>query len=222
MGHLQNEAEFRVFVKTIGSWFEGMAKFVAIMARHNDSIYTGERLMLQKLEAETFKIDKYMKALKKRFKLEDYELTAQIIQTVQERMLDDGRVGEALTMPAPEFLQQLLTDEERQSLNSIIGADTLIECCLYEPLRSLFGLSGSAHRLNSLNDGSISSRLFVAAINDGAVTVVIDDSSAPIVMGGITAGIDDTFSLAGLVDTDVSCIVNIGGFQIEFGAGNEQ
>ncbi|HIJ95641.1 MAG TPA: hypothetical protein HPP94_07880 [Desulfuromonadales bacterium] len=75
MGYFPDDRGFRRFIKTIGPWFEGIAKFVAIMARHNDDIYTGERLMLQKLERETFKIDKYMKELKSRFTAEDDEIS---------------------------------------------------------------------------------------------------------------------------------------------------
>ena len=216
MGHLRADTEFKRFVETLGPWFYGMAKFVAIMSRHNDEIYTGERLMLQRLERETFKIDKYMKELRNRFKAEDDELVAEIVRTVQERLLADEQVGDALAMPAAEFWQYLLTDEERQSLNGLLDNTMLIDHCLYEPFRSLFGMSGSAHRLNSLNDESLVARLFVAAVNDGAVSVIVGESVTPIVMDSITARMADAFSLAELVDTDVSFIVDIGGFQINF------
>lgn len=214
MGYLPDDMEFRRFIKTIGPWFEGMAKFVAIMVRRNDDIYTGELLMLQKLERETFKIDKYMKDLKKRFIAEDGKLVSKIVQTVQERLLADERVGDALVMSAADFWQQLLTDEERQLLNGVLESNKLIDHCLYGPFRSLFGLSGSAHRLNSLNDDSLTARLFVAAINDGTVSVIVGESVTPIVMDGITARMDDAFSLAELVDTDVSFTVDIGGYRI--------
>jgi len=206
----------------MGAWFDGMAKFVRIMASHNNDIYTGERLMLQKLERETFKIDKYMKDSKNRFKAEDDEIVAEIVRTVQERLLADERVGDALAMSAADFWQQLLTDDERQSLNGILDSNKVIDHCLYEPFRSLFGLSGSAHRLNSLNDDSLGARLFVAAVNDGTVSVVVGESVTPIVMDGKTARMDDAFSLAELVDTDVSFTVDIGGLQIEFEASHDQ
>lgn len=222
MEHLHKDTEFRRFIKTIGPWFEGMAKFVAIMARHNNDIYTGERLMVQKLERETFKIDKYMKELRNRFKTEDEELVAEIVRTVQERLLADERVGDTLAIPAADLWQELLTDEERQSLNGTMDSIGLLESCLYEPFRSLFGISGSAHRLNSLNDGSIAALLFVAAVNDGAVSVIVGESMTPIVMDGITARMIDAFSLAELVDTGVSFIVEIGGFQIEFEVRHKQ
>lgn len=222
MERIQADTDFRQFTKTVGPWFEGIAKFVAIMARHNDDIYTGERLMLQKLERETFKIDKYMKELRNRFKAEDDELIAEIVLTAQERMLADGLVADALAMPAADFFQQLLTDDERQSLNGLLDSNMLIDHCLYEPFRSLFGLSGSAHRLNSLNDDGLAARLFVAAVNNGAVSVIDGESVTPIVMDGITARMSDAFSLAELVDTDVSFIADIGGFQIEFGVSHGQ
>gem|GEM_PF-2398472 len=222
MGHLRDDTEFRQFIRTMGAWFDGMAKFVRIMASHNNDIYTGERLMLQKLERETFKIDKYMKDSKNRFKAEDDEIVAEIVRTVQERLLADERVGDALAMSAADFWQQLLTDDERQSLNGILDSNKVIDHCLYEPFRSLFGLSGSAHRLNSLNDDSLGARLFVAAVNDGTVSVVVGESVTPIVMDGKTARMDDAFSLAELVDTDVSFTVDIGGLQIEFEASHDQ
>ncbi len=219
---IQNDREFRRFMQIVGPWFEGMAKFVVIMARHNDDIYTGEQLMLQKLERETFKIDKYMKEFKNRFKAEDDELVTGIVRTVQERLLAGERVGDALAMSAADFWQQLLTEEERQALNGLLESNRLIERCLYDPFRSLFGLSGSAHRFNSLNDESLATRLFVAAVNDGAVSVIVGESVTPIVMDGITARMDDAFSLAELVDTDVSFTVDIGGFQIKFEPHHEQ
>lgn len=222
MGHLRDDTEFRQFIKIIGPWFEGMAKFVAIMARHHNDIYIGERLMLQKLEKETFKIDKYIKKLKNHYKAEDDELVTEMVRTVQERLLVYEQIGDALAMPASDFWQQLLTDEERQSFNGLFDSTMLIERCLYEPFRALFGLSGSAHRLNSLNNDGLAARLFVAAVNDGAVSVIVGESVTPIVMDGITARMDDAFSLAELVDTDVSFIVDIGGFQIELGASNGQ
>lgn len=216
MGHVRSDTEFKSFVETLGPWFDGMAKFIRIMASHNDDIYTGERLMLQKLERETFKIDKYMKELRNRFKAGD-ELVTEIVRAVQERLLADERVGDVLAMPAADFWLQLLTDEERQSLNGLLDSNLLIDHCLYEPFRSLFGLSGPAHRLNSLNDDGLAARLFVAAVNDDTVSVIVGESVTPIVMDGITARMDDAFSLAELVDTDVSFIVDIGGFQISFG-----
>ena len=216
MGYVRSDTEFKKFVETLGPWFDGMAKFIRIMASHNDNIYTGERLMLQKLERETFKIDKYMKELRSRFKAGD-ELVTKIVRAVQERLLSDERVGDVLAMPAADFWQQLLTDEERQSLNGLLDSNMLIDHCLYEPFRSLFGLSGPAHRLYSLNDDGLAGRLFVAAVNDGTVSVIVGESVTPIVMDGITARMDDAFSLAELVNTDVSFIVDIGGFQISFG-----
>lgn len=214
---IENNNEFRQFIHSVGPWFDGMAKFIRIMASHNNDIYTGERFMLQKLERETFKIDKYMKELRNRFKAEDDELVTEIVRTVQERLLADERVGDVLAMPAADFWQLLLTDEERQSLNGLLDSNLLIDHCLYEPFRSLFGLSGSVHRLYSLNDDWLAARLFVAAVNDGTVSVIVGESVTPIVMDVITARMVDAFSLAELVDTGVSLIVDIGVFQIEFG-----
>lgn len=79
-------------------------------------------------------------------------------------------------------------------------------------------MSGALRRLNSLNEGSFEARVFVAAVNDGTVSVIVGESVTPILFDGITARMDDAFSLAELVDTDLCFIVDIGGFQIEFGA----
>lgn len=218
MGHLKVETEFKQFIKELGPWFYGMAKFIHIMASHNEEIYSGERLMLQKLTRNTFLLDKYMKELRMRLKAEVDEVVAEIVKTVQERLLTDERVGDALAMSAADFWQQLLTDNERQLLDGLVNCNTLVDYSLYEPLRSLFGLSGSAHRLNSLNDDGIAARLFVAAVNDGVVSVIIGESVTSVVMDGIKAQMVDAFSLAELLDTDVGFSIAIGGFRLEFGA----
>lgn len=211
---------FREFIVQLGAWFEGMAKFVAIMARHNDEIYTGELLMIQKLERETFKLDKFVKELRARIKAENDELIGNIVHEVQERILAEETVRAVLTLLPEEFTRQVLTDGDRHALEGHMNAEKLMDRCLYEPIRTLFGLSGYPHRLYSLDDHSIPSRLFVATVNAGAVSVVVGERVTPVVMEGTTARMLDAFSVAELIDSDLDCAVNVGGYRIEFGCGS--
>lgn len=137
----------------------------------------------------------------------------EIIRQIQERLLAEERVGEALAISTDEFWDVLLTDEERLTLHD--DKQQLIELCLYTPIRSLFE---GVHRLNCLSDESYASRLFIAAVNDGAVSVIVGESITPIVMAGHIAKMIDAFSLAELVDCNVGCTVDIGGMHICFHA----
>lgn len=136
-----------------------------------------------------------------------------IIRRIQECLITEERVGEALAMITDEFSCWFLTDEDRKILQE--DKQQLMELCLYAPIRSLFE---GVHRLNCLSDESYASRLFVAAVNDGVVSVIVGESVTPIVMDGHIAKMIDAFSLAELIDCNVDCAVDIGGLHICFHA----
>lgn len=211
--------DFKKSVVRLGPWFDGMAKFIDIMIRHNDEIYTGERLMLEKLRRETFKLDKFVKVLIAQVKSEGEELAINIVRTVQERMLAEGTVGYALSMTPHDFFEHLVADDERQAIDGILTQSKFMDQCLYEPLKVLLGLSGCPNLAYSLDDESIPARLFVAAVNDGVVSIIVGESETPVVMEGATAKMMDSFSIAELMDSDLDCAVVIGGYHIEFRSG---
>jgi hypothetical protein len=62
-----DECEFKKFAMALGYWFDGFAKFVSIMKRHNDNIYSSEQLMLDKLTRDSHKINLYMLECQKRY-----------------------------------------------------------------------------------------------------------------------------------------------------------
>jgi hypothetical protein len=134
-----------------------------------------------------------------------------IIRRIQERLLVEERVGEALAMTTDDLWNGFLTDEEQKIFME--DKQQLLEVCLYAPLRSLFE---GVHRLNCLSNESYASRIFEAAVNDGAVSVIVGESVTPIVMDGHIAKMIDAFSLAELVDCNVDCVVDIGGMCICF------
>jgi hypothetical protein len=70
MNPCSRECEFRKFALALGCWFDGIAKFVDMMKRHNDTIYTGEQLMLDQLVRESIKLNRYLDEFRKRSTVE--------------------------------------------------------------------------------------------------------------------------------------------------------
>ena len=62
-----DECEFKKFAMALGYWFDGFAKFVSMMKRHNDNIYSGEQHMLDKLVCESNKINLYLRESRKKY-----------------------------------------------------------------------------------------------------------------------------------------------------------
>ena len=206
---MQNQ-EFRKFVEVIGPWFDGMAKFVGIVNRHVDGIYSGEQLMLDKLKRRTHLVDKYIAELRAQFAREDEEAIDRVVAIVQHQLVYDQMVGKALHISADEFWNQVLTETQRLELTGILSAEDCIDRCLYQPIRSLFE---QPHKLNGLDD-SISSLLLQEAIHDATVTVQSNGSSKQVVWDGTGPCLEGAHSLAELLDCGTACVIDFGGFQI--------
>lgn len=107
-----------------------------------------------------------------------------MVGSVRERLIREGLVGEAISFAGADFFAIMLTGVEREQLR---GTDTcqLMEDLFFAQIRWLF--EGS-HSLACLG-GNVSSRLFRAmVVEDGVVSVELDDGSAFPVHARVGAG----------------------------------
>lgn len=205
------DPEFRKFVENIGSWFDGMTKFVDIVNRHVEGIYSGEQLMLDRLKRHTLLIDKHLKELREKFASEDEEILDEEIRSIQHALVRAQQVGKAMQLSFDEFWQEL-PSVSKQVLQGVVTPQHLLERCLYQPVRTMFE---SPHRLSCLDD-ALPSALLAEAVHDGIVTVQIGKSSTAVIMDGNTPHLVDACSLAELLDCGTACVITIGGLQIVF------
>lgn len=126
-----------------------------------------------------------------------------IIEQIQERLLDEDRVGEVLGMESDQFWNEILTEEERQVLHE--NKTQVVELCVLEPVRKVVFESS---RPDYLSDDSIPSRLFMALVDEGAVSVRVGDQDSSVEMS--------ESMLSELVDGDEKFEMDFGAFCITF------
>lgn len=204
------DSEFRAFVDMIGPWFDGMAKFVGIVNRHVEGIYSGEQHMLERLRRHTQLVDKYMSEIRVRFAKEDEASIGEISRLTQNRLVNEQQVGKALQLSVDEFWKQMLTANQRQEIERLIPPEKFLQQCLIQPIHELFS---APHRLSCLDD-SLSALLLREAIYDGVVSVQIDGGSTCVIMDGDMPRLEDAYSIAELLDCGTAFVIDFSGFQI--------
>jgi hypothetical protein len=135
--------------------------------------------------------------------------------SIRERLLAEGLIGESVSLVGADFCTRMLTDDEKKHLQ---GADTcqLMEDLFYAPIRWLFE---GPHSLACLGD-NVPARLFRAMTEDGVVFVGMDDGSVskaslrgavPVIGGGRT--------MAELIESEEPFTVDIAGvYRIHYDA----
>ncbi len=137
------------------------------------------------------------------------------VDSVRERLIREGLVGEAVSLAGEDFFARMLTDEEKEKLK---GAEIcqLMEDLFYAQIRWLFE---GPHSLACLGD-SIPSRLFRAMVEEVTVSVEMEDGlSSSVTMRGSVPVIEDGRTVAELIESCTLFVVDIGGvYRIHYDA----
>jgi hypothetical protein len=194
------EQELRQLVIAMGHWFDGFAKFAMILNGRCSDLDNGQMLMIQRLAKESNQIDKFLHEWRQRY-------VAEAVLQVQQRLIDDGQVGNALNSLPDDFWKDYLRDDEREVLPGGYPKEKAFNLCLWNPIEMLLKSPGS---LSSLG-GDAGEELLRAAIDEGVVSVQIGDSTVSVVMRGSTPMLADGRTLEEVLKLDTACEVLIGG-----------
>lgn len=127
------------------------------------------------------------------------------VELVRERLIREGLVGKAVALAGGDLVARMLTEKEREQLQ---GTDTwqLMEDLFFAQIRWLFE---GPHSLACLGN-NVPSRLFLAMIDDGVVSVELADGSvASVCMTGAVPTIGNGKTLAELIESGEPFTVEI-------------